>query len=98
MLSQTYCLLRSQLDGQYLVARPRTVETASNGGFLLLFAADYDALSYVNSHGAQVADQFKVETISGTQLKRLLDRWGFEGIGLVKDPLIPQVEFMRLEP
>ncbi|MEO0490295.1 MAG: hypothetical protein AAF215_29560 [Cyanobacteria bacterium P01_A01_bin.123] len=96
MLSQTYYLLRSQVDGQYLVARPRIGETPSSGGFLMLFAADYDALSYVNAHGAEVASQFKVETLAGTQLKPLLDRWGFEGIGLVKDPLVPQVEFMRV--
>lgn len=96
MLSQTYYVLRSQADGQYLVARPRTGDPSSSGGFLMLFSADYEALSYLNTHGAEVANQFKVEIVSGTQLKLLLNRWGYEGIGVVGDPLVPQVEFMRL--
>ncbi|NEP20463.1 MAG: hypothetical protein F6J97_26885 [Leptolyngbya sp. SIO4C1] len=93
MFSQSYYLLRSKLDGQYLVARPRSGDQSN--GFLMLFTADYDALSYLNRHGAEVADRFGVESISGPQLKQLMDRWGFDGVGMVNDPLVPQVEFLR---
>ncbi|MEO0458010.1 MAG: hypothetical protein AAF152_15720 [Cyanobacteria bacterium P01_A01_bin.114] len=95
MFSQAYYLLRSKIDGQYLVARPRG--NAESSGFLMLFTADYDALSYLNKHASEVADRFGVEPIAGAQLKRLMDRWSFEGVGMVKDPLVPQVEFLRRE-
>jgi len=103
MLGQTYYLLRSKRDGQYLAARPRPPESEPTGdtaapatvkGFLILFSADYDALSYVNHHAAPIADQFSVESVTGNQLKLLLSRWGYQGIGLVKDPLTPTVEFL----
>jgi hypothetical protein len=93
MFSQAYYGLRSQQDGQYLVARPRGTPEAS--GFLILFSADYDALSYLNKHAADVVQHFAVESISGGQLKQIMDRWGFEGIGLVTDPLVPQVDFLK---
>jgi len=38
-----------------------------------------------------------VETLSGTQLKGLMQRWGFAGIGLVSEPLEPQVQFLAYE-
>ncbi|MEO0541110.1 MAG: hypothetical protein AAFZ80_09635 [Cyanobacteria bacterium P01_A01_bin.105] len=98
MLGQTYYLLRSRRDGQYLAARARsadgTAEAQAAKGFLMLFSADYDALSYVNHHAAPMADQFSVEPMTGPQLKQLLARWGYDGIGLVKDPLTPTVEFL----
>ncbi|MEM8543945.1 MAG: hypothetical protein AAGF66_08145 [Cyanobacteria bacterium P01_H01_bin.119] len=121
MFSQTYYVLRSRLDGQYLVARapqqpadrtnqssdqfanqpadPSTNQSASepsSSRFLILFKADYDALSYINTHAPEVAPQFQVESLAGTQLKALINRWGFSGIGLVKDPLVPQVEFLTV--
>ncbi len=93
MFSQTYYVLRSKRDGQYLAARPRQEE---GQGFLMLFAADHEALTYVNQHAATLADQFSVESVAGGQLKTLLSRWGYGGIGLVKDPLTPSVEFLTL--
>ncbi|MEL6137572.1 MAG: hypothetical protein AAFR42_09220 [Cyanobacteria bacterium J06628_6] len=92
MSTQSYYLLRSKRDGQYLAARPRQGNDAK--GFLMLFSADYDALSYVNHHAAAIADQFSVESVMGSQLKQVMARWGYDGIGLVKDPLTPSVEFL----
>lgn len=102
MFSQVYYLLRSKIDGQYLVARPRsneaeTPKSEQTGGFLMLFSADHEALSYLNTHGAEVANRFALETIPGARLGALMDRWGFEGVGVVKDPLLPQVDFLRRE-
>ncbi|NEQ51827.1 MAG: hypothetical protein F6K11_17080 [Leptolyngbya sp. SIO3F4] len=93
MFTKSYYLLRSTQDGQYLAAKPRNVEDSK--GFLMLFNADYEALSYVNQHAAEVANRFAVESISGPQLKQMLDRWGYEGVGVVTDPLVPQVDFLR---
>ena len=100
MFSQVYYLLRSKIDGQYLVARPRSdsteaPESEKTGGFLVLFSADHDALSYLNTHGADVANRFSLETIPGGRLGQLMDRWGFDGVGVVTDPLIPQIDFLR---
>ena len=97
MLSELFYLLRSRTDGQYLVARPRgnPPDAPPEPGFLLMFKEHADALSYLNRHGASVADRFAVETISGTQLSNLLKRWGFEGVGVVEDPLLPRVDFLR---
>lgn len=92
MFTQSYYLLRSTHDGQYLAAQPRQGE--SSQGFLMLFSADYEALSYVNHHAAEVADRFTVESVSGPQLKQMMERWGYVGVGLVKDPLVPTVEFL----
>jgi hypothetical protein len=95
MLSQVFYLIRSKTDGQYLVARPNA--DAESPGYLLMFKEHYDALSYINTHGAEVADRFAVESIAGTQLGNLIKRWGFVGMGLVQDPLLPRVEFLRPE-
>ncbi|MCU0565881.1 MAG: hypothetical protein MUF49_04720 [Oculatellaceae cyanobacterium Prado106] len=100
MLSQVFYLLRSKADGQYLVARNRAPQNPDepqkpDPGYLLLFQEHADALSYVNTHGAEVSDRFGVESLASTQLKNLLKRWGFVGIALVQDPLIPRVEFLR---
>ncbi|MEM6252147.1 MAG: hypothetical protein AAF821_04415 [Cyanobacteria bacterium P01_D01_bin.156] len=92
MFSKSYYLLRSTHDGQYLAAKPRNQESK---GFLMLFNADYEALSYVNRHAAEVADRFAVEPISGQQLKQMMDRWGYDGVGVVNDPLVPEVDFLR---
>lgn len=101
-MSQLYYLLRSRLDGSYLAARPRPAEgTAKSSdqpppaGFLLVFSADYDALSYLNAHAPDLADKFSVETVVASQLQPVLSRWGFQGVGMVSEPRLPQVEFFR---
>ncbi|GAB4377649.1 MAG: hypothetical protein Kow00121_27720 [Elainellaceae cyanobacterium] len=100
MLSQVFYLIRSKADGQYLVARPQSKtgadrEQESTPKYLLLFKEHFDALSYLNTHGGELADQFMVESMPGNQLGTLLKRWGFVGMGLVQDPLIPQIEFLH---
>ena len=97
MLATTHYLLRSKQDGQYLVARLRKGESESLASYLLLFKESYDALSYINTHAQDLANNFSVETLSGTQLKGLMQRWGFAGIGLVSEPLEPQVQFLAYE-
>jgi hypothetical protein len=62
---------------------------------LLLFGENFDALSYLNTHAAELASRFSVESIPGTQVKSLLKRWGFSGVGIVTDPLLPNVEFLQ---
>ncbi len=99
MFSQTFYLIRSRADGQYLVARPQRKtddgENRSHPGYVLLFKEHFDALSYLNTHGAEVVEQFAVESMPGSQLGNLLNRWGFLGIGLVQDPLVPQIQFLQ---
>ena len=93
MFSQVFYLLRSRSDGKYITAHPNQ-DTGES--FLLMFREDFDALSYLNKHGADVADRFGVESISGSQLEILLKRWGFNGVGIVQDPLLPSIEFLSL--
>ncbi len=95
MLSQIQYLIRSKIDGKYLTANIST-ENKENSGYLLLFKENFEALSYLNTHGANVAKNFTVESISLPQLKTTLQRWGFAGIGLVEDPLLPNIKFMTL--
>jgi len=95
MFSQIHYLIRSKQDGQYLVARPRGGAQAA--GYLLMFREHYDALSYLNTHAAKIADRFGVEPASGPQLKGLLQRWGFEGVGLVEDALVPQIRWLAVK-
>jgi hypothetical protein len=92
MLSQVYYLVRSQQDGQYLTAQPHTDAEASR--YLLLFQEHHEALSYLNAHAPDVRDRFAVESVLGTQVGSLLKRWGFTGVGMVQDPLLPKVEFL----
>lgn len=92
MLSQFYYVVRSQTSGEYLVAHP-AADAAD--GFLLLFSADYDALSYINTHGSGAG--CAVEMMSATALPATLRRWQLQGFGLVQDPLIPRVQFLRLD-
>ncbi len=94
MLSQVYYLFRSRADGQYLAAHPNSDDRPSESGYLLLFREHFDALSYLNTHGSNVADRWAVESVTGTQLVGLLKRWGFSGVGIVQDPLLPKVEFL----
>lgn len=99
MFSQSYYLIRSRADGSYLAAHPHIHEKTkanqqTSSSFLLLFSEHFDALSYLNTHAADVVDRFTVEPISGTQIDSLLKRWSFTGIAVVQDPLIPRVEFL----
>lgn len=97
MLSQVYSLIRSKADGRYLVVRPNQETDSGDSGYLLLFRENFEALSYLNTHGFDVAERFAVESIPGTQLKSLLKRWGFTGLGIVQDPLLPKIEFLSLD-
>jgi hypothetical protein len=97
-MSEIFYLIRSKADGQYLVARPRLAnpqEGEANPGFLLLFKEHFDALSYLNTHGSDVASRFAVESIPRDQVGSILKRWGFAGVGIVQDPLLPRVEFLQ---
>jgi hypothetical protein len=98
MISQLYYLLRSRADGSYLVARPHgpgDPDQPPPAGFLLVFTADYDALSYLNAHAPDLSDKFAVETVTASNLKPLISRWGFQGLGMVNDARLPQVEFFN---
>jgi hypothetical protein len=104
MFSEVFYLIRSKADGQYLVARTRAEPKAgdrpsdsgaANTQYLLVFKEHYDALSYINTHGSDVADRFTTESIAGSQLGNLMKRWGFAGMGMVQDPLVPRIEFLQ---
>ena len=95
MFSQIYYLILSRADGRYLIAKPNTGGQETNAGYLLMFREHFDALSYLNTHGVDVANRFTVESATGTQINNLLKRWGYAGVGIVQDPLIPQIEFFR---
>lgn len=96
MLSQTYYLVRSRQDGSYLVARPQAAPSRDQPppGFVLLFREHADALSYLNTHAADLANRFMVEPLTPTQLEAVLKRWSFKGVGIVDDPLLPTVSFL----
>jgi hypothetical protein len=97
MLSETHYLLRSRQDGQYLVARLQKGEDEAIAHYVLLFKESYDALSYLNTHAKELAHNFSVETLSGSQLKGVMQRLGFQGMGIVTEPLEPQVQFLAYE-
>lgn len=98
-MSPIYYLLRSRADGRYLTARlPSPDPAAPSTGFLLVFKADYDALSYLSAHAPDLGDQFVVEPITPSNLKPLLSRWNFQGLGMVQDPRPPDVEFFNRTP
>lgn len=59
-----YYLIRSRADGRYLLAHPNTNVKPGEPGYLLMFREHFDALSYLNTHGSDVADRFAVESIS----------------------------------
>ncbi len=99
MLSETYYLVRSKADGSYLAARPRpNPDRVEQDRFVLLFREHFDALSYLNTHAADLADRFSVESILGNQVGSLLQRWDFTGMGMVTDPLLPRIEFLLHNP
>lgn len=91
MHTQVYYVIRSRADGQYLLAHPNQDRDA---GYLLTFSEHFDALSYLNTHGQGLAERFAIESVPSAQLRGILQRWSFTGIGLVKDPLLPKVEFL----
>ena len=91
MLSQIYYLLRSRVDGSYVSANP---DSDSAVKFLLLFREDFEARSYLNTHAPDVIDRFAIESIPATQLKTIIKRWGFQGVGVIQDPLLPNIEFL----
>ncbi|MCX7596569.1 MAG: hypothetical protein N2235_23035 [Fischerella sp.] len=91
MFSEIYYLVRSKTDGSYLTARPNSEEL----GYLLIFREHFDALSYLNTHARELADRFAVESLPGSQLGSLLKRWGFSGLAVVSDPLVPKIEFLQ---
>ena len=96
MLSSISYVIRSQQDGKHLTARINQNDNQQQVSYLLLFKADYEALSYINTHGKDVSDRLGVESLSASQLKSLLNRWGYQGIGLVQDPLIPEISFLQV--
>ena len=93
MLSEIYYILRSSADGRYLVAHPHGETLA----YLLLFRENFDALSYLNIHAGELANRFTLESFPGTQLGNLIKRWGFRGVGIVIDPLLPKIDFMKYD-
>lgn len=93
MLSQVYYLIRSKADGNYLLAHLNLDVKPSKSGYLLMFREHFDALSYLNTHGSDVAERFAVEPVPSTQVGDLLKRWSFSGVGIVQDPLLPKIEF-----
>jgi len=96
MISSTHYLVRSRADGRYVAARV-SGEGETEKNYLLTFREDYDARSYLNTHSSEdLAKEFAVESVSAIQLKGVLQRWGFQGIGLVEDPLIPRIQFLSL--
>lgn len=96
MLSQVYYLLRSKADGSYLVARLNNEKSdpKTYHNYLLIFNESFDALSYLNTHANDIREGFSVESILGNQLGNLLKRWGFKGVGIVQDPILPKVDFL----
>lgn len=95
MFAQTYYLVRSKADGQYLVAHLQQASPDGvDSGYLLMFREHFEALTYLNTHGRDIADQFAVESIPGNQVESLMKRWNFNGIGMVQDPILPKVEFL----
>jgi hypothetical protein len=95
MNAALYYTIRSRADGNYLVAHP---DLDAPHRYLLVFAEHYEALSYLNTHAQEVASEFMVESVNQSQLRGILDRWQYQGIGVVQDPLLPRIEFMGLAP
>ncbi len=92
MISQVYYIIRSQTDGKYLTAKIDD----SQSGYLLLFKEDFEARSYLNTHAPDLTERLAVESLPGIQVGNLLKRWGFAGLGVVNDPLLPNIEFLNI--
>ena len=93
MLLQINYLIRSKQDGKYLVAR-MPEQSGIETSYLLVLLEDYDAMSYINTHGQEFSDRLTVETASPIQLKGLMERWKYAGFAIVKDPLLPEIQFV----
>lgn len=97
MLAESYYLIQSSRTGHYLAAHPAQGSkppAQPDAGFLLLFRDGVDARSYLNTHAGELASQFRIDAIQRDKLAALLKRWQFRGVGLVNDPLVPQIEFL----
>lgn len=99
MLSQAYFIVRAIRDGRPLVARPRSSSSSSPPetqptAFLLLFREKPEAMSYLNTHAGNLAQHFRIEPVKRTQIPAILNRWNYRGVGLVEDPLVPQIDFL----
>lgn len=94
MFSEVYYILRARSDGRYVTARP---DPDRPSAYLLLFSEQFDALGYLNKHAGDLKEQFAVESITGSQIKPIIQRWGFAGIGMIKDPLLPHIEFILVQ-
>ena len=90
-LPMIYYIIRSRSDGKYLTARVDD----DTSGYLLLFKEDFEAMSYLNTHAADLANRLTVEPLASNQIGSLLKRWGFAGVGIVNDPLLPEIEFLQ---
>ncbi len=90
--AQVYYLLRSKTDGRYLVAH-----ITDEKNYILVFKESYDALSYLNTHASEFAQQFATESVTIPQLQGIRQRWGYQGLGMVEDPLEPRLQFMLWE-
>jgi hypothetical protein len=60
-----------------------------------LFKEDFEAMSYLNTHAADLANRLTVEPLASNKIGSLLKRWGFAGVGIVNDPLLPEIEFLQ---
>jgi hypothetical protein len=99
MYAEQFYVVRSKQTGQYLLARPQLADPSEADlnnpkEFLLTFREHADALTYLNRFAESSAAAFAVEAIAGSQVGKVLTRWGYHGIALVSDPLVPQVDFM----
>ncbi len=98
MAAEIYYVVLAKTSGRYLTARPHGVDpdrpVADQPAYLLLFRERFEALSYLNAHAPSMADQFVVESQVESQIKGLMQRWNFAGVGIVQDPLVPTVEFL----
>jgi hypothetical protein len=89
---QQWSVVRSRVDGQYLVARLKS-EDGQPKPHLIVFSEHADALTYLNRHAPDLADQFAVETLTQPQLPALLKRWSYQGVAIVEDPWLPTLKF-----
>lgn len=96
MFNEIFYLLRSKQDGKYLVANINNQDSEKTS-YLFVFKEDFDALGYINHHSPKYKDLFTVESVSSPQLKLLISRWGFSGIGIVEDILVPDVKFCKID-
>lgn len=92
----THYLIRAKADGRYLTVHARQAAGAESS-YLLLFREQFEALSYLNTHASDVSERFAVEAITDAQLVQLIKRWGFTGLGMVKDPLLPEIQFLSYQ-